>query len=146
MMMNIKEIEKILPHRAPFLQVDRVWELVEDQYILASRSVSNSEDLFRGHFPGNPILPGVIIIEAMAQAAGILAFKSMGSTANENKAYVVAAVDRARFRRPVIPGEQLMLRAEIASRKRTIWKFFAVASVDGEEVGSAYITCAERDL
>lgn len=148
-MMNINEIKAILPHRSPFLQVDKVLELVEGEYIVAVRSVSNSEPIFDGHFPGNPILPGVLIIEAMAQTAGLLAFKTMGQTANSNKAYVVAAVDEAKFRRPVIPGEQLVIRAYIKSRKRTIWKFGAEAfvdSVNGEAVGSAIVTCAERDL
>ncbi len=145
-MMNINEIKAILPHRAPFLQVDKVLELVEGEYILAVRGVSNSEDVFAGHFPGNPILPGVLIIEAMAQASGLLAFKTMGRAAHENKAYVVAAVDRTRFRRTVVPGDQLELRATIMSRKRTIWKFQTTATVDGQEVASAVITCAERDL
>lgn len=148
-MMNINEIKAILPHRYPFLQVDKVIELVEGEYIVAVRSVTNGEPVFEGHFPNNPILPGVLIIEAMAQAAGLLAFKTMGQTANANKAYVVAAVDEAKFRRPVIPGEQLVIRAYIKSRKRTIWKFGADAYVDrvgGDVVGSAVITCAERDL
>ena len=145
-MMNINEIKAILPHRAPFLQVDKVLELVEGEYIVALRGVSNSEDVFNGHFPGNPIFPGVLIIEAMAQTSGLLAFKTMGRGAHENKAYVVAAVDKTRFRRSVVPGDQLILKATIVSRKRTIWKFHAEATVDGEEIASAYITCAERDL
>ena len=145
-MMNINDIKAILPHRAPFLQVDAVVEIVEGEYIVAKRGISNNEDIFTGHFPGNPIFPGVLIIEAMAQAAGLLAFITMGRTAHENKSYVVAAVDKTRFRRPVIPGDQLMLRASIVSRKKTIWKFRASASVDDTEVASAVITCAERDL
>lgn len=145
-MMNINEIKAILPHRAPFLQVDKVTELVEGEYIIAVRGVSNNEAIFQGHYPDNPILPGVLIIEAMAQTSGLLAFKTMGRGANENKAYVVAAVDKTRFRRTVVPGDQLILKATILARKRSIWKFNAEASVDGEEIASAVITCAERDL
>ncbi len=145
-MMNINEIKSILPHRAPFLQVDKVTELVPGELIVAVRSVSNSEEVFNGHFPGNPILPGVLIIEAMAQTAGLLAFKTIGETAQDNKAYVVAAVDKTKFRRSVVPGDQLILTAKIMSRKRTIWKFETEASVDGHQVASAIITCAERDL
>ena len=145
-MMNLNEIQSILPHRAPFLQVDKVLELVEGEYILAVRGISNNEPMFQGHFPGNPIFPGVLIIEAMAQTAGLLAFKTMGSTATENKAYVVAGVDNAKFRRVVFPGDQLKIRATIKGHKRTIWKFQAVAMVDDVEVASADITCAEKDL
>lgn len=148
-MMNINEIKKILPHRYPFLQVDKVLELVEGEYIVAVRSVSNSELVFEGHFPNNPILPGVLIIEAMAQTAGLLAFKTINQTASAQKAYVVAAIDDAKFRRPALPGDQLYIRAHIKSRKRMIWKFDAdvhLNSLDGDEVASAVITCAERDL
>jgi len=148
-MMNINEIKSILPHRYPFLQVDRVLELVEGEYIIAARNVTNGEPVFEGHFPNNPIFPGVYIIEAMAQTAGLLAFKTMGQTANKQKAYVVAAVDDAKFRRPVVPGDQLIIRATIKSRKRMIWKFKAEAFVNqvgGNEAASAVITCAERDL
>ncbi len=145
-MLNINEIKEILPHRAPFLQVDKVVELVEGEYILAVRGISNSEDVFNGHFPGNPIFPGVLIIEAMAQTAGLLAFRTMGQVASGNKAYVVAAVDKTKFRRSVVPGDQLMIKATIVSRKRLIWKFKAEATVDGNEVASAVITCAERDI
>ena len=145
-MMNINEIKEILPHRAPFLQVDRVLELVEGEYIVAVRGISNNEPVFEGHFPDNPIFPGVLIIEAMAQTAGLLAFKTVGQKAEANKVYVVASVDKTKFRRSVAPGEQLEIRVTIKARKRTIWKFHAVATVDGEEVAISDITCAERDL
>lgn len=145
-MMNLNEIQSILPHRAPFLQVDRVLELVEGEYILALRGISNNEPMFEGHFPGNPIFPGVLIIEAMAQTAGLLAFRTMGQTATENKAYVVAGVDNAKFRKVVLPGDQLKIRAVITGHKRTIWKFRAEAMVDDAVVASADITCAEKDL
>ena len=148
-MMNINEIKAILPHRYPFLLVDKVLELVEGEYIIAVRSVSNSELVFEGHFPNNPILPGVLIIEAMAQTAGLLAFKTINQTASSQKAYVVAAIEEAKFRRPVLPGDQLFIRAHIKSRKKMIWKFGAVChlnSMEGDEVASATITCAERDL
>lgn len=145
-MMNINEIKSILPHRAPFLQVDKVIELNVGESIVAVRNVSNSEDVFNGHFPGNPILPGVLIIEAMAQTAGLLAFKTIDGAAQDNKAYVVAAIDKTKFRQSVVPGDQLIIKASIVSRKRMIWKFRAEAMVDGKEVASAVITCAERDM
>ena len=113
-MMNINEIKAILPHRYPFLQVDKVLELVEGEYIIAVRSVSNSELVFEGHFPNNPILPGVLIIEAMAQTAGLLAFKTINQTASSQKAYVVAAIEEAKFRRPALPGSR---RARPSSRR-----------------------------
>ncbi|MDY6920445.1 MAG: 3-hydroxyacyl-ACP dehydratase FabZ [Pseudomonadota bacterium] len=145
-MMNINEIQSILPHRAPFLQVDRVLELVPGEHIVAVRGISINEPMFDGHFPGNPIFPGVLIIEAMAQTAGLLAFKTLGRGASSNKAYVVAGVDKTKFRRSVTPGEQLTIRATIMARKRSIWKFHAEATVDGQTVATADITCAERDL
>jgi len=145
-MMDINEIRFYLPHRYPFLFLDRVTELVEGEYILATKNITINEPIFDGHFPDNPIFPGVCIIEAMAQASGVLALKTIGTGAEANKAYVIAGVDKVRFKRSAIPGDQLIIRSEVLSRKRSIWKFKTEARVDGQLVGSAEILCAERDL
>ncbi len=145
-MMDINEIQRYLPHRYPFLMIDRVDELVLGEYIVARKSITINEPQFVGHFENNPIFPGVYIIEAMAQACGILALKTIGNTAQANKAYVLAGSDRARFKRSVVPGDQLQLHAKVINNKRGIWKFDAEAKVDGNVVASAELICAERDL
>ena len=144
--MEINEIKRYLPHRYPFLMIDRVDELVLGEYIIARKAVTINEPQFTGHFENNPIFPGVYIIEAMAQASGILALKTIGNTAQANKAYVLAGSDKVRFKRSVIPGDQLMIRASVITNKRGIWKFAAEARVDGEVAASAELLCAERDL
>lgn len=144
--MDINEIKRYLPHRYPFLMVDRVDELVHGEYIVARKAVTYNEPQFTGHFENNPIFPGVYIIEAMAQACGILALATLGNTAQANKAYVLAGADKARFKRSVLPGDQLMLHANVINNKRGIWKFNAEARVDGNAVASAELICAERDL
>lgn len=126
--------------------IDRVDELVLGEYIVARKSITINEPQFVGHFENNPIFPGVYIIEAMAQACGILALKTIGNTAQANKAYVLAGSDRARFKRSVVPGDQLQLHAKVINNKRGIWKFDAEAKVDGNVVASAELICAERDL
>ncbi|MCG8669302.1 MAG: 3-hydroxyacyl-ACP dehydratase FabZ [Pseudomonadales bacterium] len=144
--MDINEIKHYLPHRFPFLMLDRVDELIVGETIIATKNVTYNEPQFTGHFDNNPIFPGVYIIEAMAQASGILALKTIGNTAQANKAYVLAGADKARFKRSVVPGDQLKLHARVVNNKRGIWKFQAEAKVDGETVASAEILCAERDL
>lgn len=144
--MDINEIKRYLPHRYPFLMIDRVDELVLGEYIVARKSITINEPQFVGHFENNPIFPGVYIIEAMAQACGILALKTIGNTAQANKAYVLAGSDKARFKRSVVPGDQLKLHAKVINNKRGIWKFDAEAKVDGNVVASAELICAERDL
>lgn len=144
--MDINEIQRYLPHRYPFLMVDRVDELVEGDYIVARKCITINEPQFTGHFENNPIFPGVYIIEAMAQAAGILGLRTLGNTAQANKAYVLAGCDKARFKRSVIPGDQLELYAKVINNKRGIWKFETEARVDGKVVASAELICAERDL
>lgn len=144
--MDINEIKRYLPHRYPFLMIDRVDELVLGEYIVARKSITINEPQFVGHFENNPIFPGVYIIEAMAQACGILALKTIGNTAQANKAYVLAGSDRARFKQSVVPGDQLILHAKVLNNKRGIWKFDAEARVDGKLVASAELICAERDL
>ncbi len=146
-MMDINEIREYLPHRYPFLLVDRVAELdLEGKRIRAYKNVSINEPFFNGHFPQHPIMPGVLIIEAMAQAAGILGFKMMDLKPADGTLYYFVGSDKLRFRSPVTPGDQLSLEARFVSCKRSIWKFDCTASVDGKEVCSAEIICAERKL
>ena len=145
--MDINEIREYLPHRYPFLLVDRVVELdVEAQTIRAYKNVTVNEPFFNGHFPQHPIMPGVLIIEAMAQAAGLLGFKMMDAKPSDGTLYYFVGSDKLRFRQPVVPGDQLILQARYLSAKRGIWKFECEASVDGKPVCSAEIICAERKL
>lgn len=140
--MNIEEIQKYLPHRYPMLLVDRVVELEEGERILALKNVTFNESIFQGHFPGNPILPGVVIVEALAQASGILGFKTVDKKPDEGYLYLFAGMSDVRFKRRVVPGDQLMLESRVESTKRHIWKFNCRASVDGELAVAATITCA----
>ena len=146
-MMDIKEIREYLPHRYPFLLVDRVTELdIENKTIRAYKNVSVNEPFFNGHFPQHPIMPGVLIIEAMAQAAGILAFKMLNAKPSDGTLYYFVGSNKLRFRQPVLPGDKLVLEANFLSSKRQIWKFECKATVDGKAVCSAEIICAERKL
>ncbi|PCJ30262.1 MAG: 3-hydroxyacyl-[acyl-carrier-protein] dehydratase FabZ [Moraxellaceae bacterium] len=144
--MDINEIRNYLPHRYPFLFLDRVTDIELGKSIVAIKNISINEPVFDGHFPGNPIFPGVCIVEAMAQACCVLALKTMGTGVETNKAYVIAGIDKVRFKRSATPGDQVVIRVEVVSRKRTVWKFKAEAKVDGELVGSAELLCAERNL
>jgi 3-hydroxyacyl-[acyl-carrier-protein] dehydratase len=146
-MMDINEIREYLPHRYPFLLVDRVVEMdLEAKQISAYKNVSINEPFFNGHFPQHPIMPGVLIIEAMAQAAGILGFNMMGVKPADGVLYLFVGSDKLRFRRPVVPGDQLKLEASFLSAKRSIWKFDCKATVDGQLVCSAEIICAEQKV
>ncbi|WP_408585678.1 3-hydroxyacyl-ACP dehydratase FabZ [Pseudomonas aeruginosa] len=147
-MMDINEIREYLPHRYPFLLVDRVVELdIEGKRIRAYKNVSINEPFFNGHFPEHPIMPGVLIIEAMAQAAGILGFKMLDVKPADGTLYYFVGSDKLRFRQPVLPGDQLQLHAKFISVKRSsIWKFDCHATVDDKPVCSAEIICAERKL
>ncbi|MFV3334474.1 3-hydroxyacyl-ACP dehydratase FabZ [Pseudomonas sp. NY15437] len=146
-MMDINEIREYLPHRYPFLLVDRVVELdIEGKRIRAYKNVSINEPFFNGHFPQHPIMPGVLIIEAMAQAAGILGFKMLDVKPADGTLYYFVGSDKLRFRQPVLPGDQLQLNAQFISVKRGIWKFDCHATVDDKPVCSAEIICAERKL
>jgi 3-hydroxyacyl-[acyl-carrier-protein] dehydratase len=146
MVMDIREIRRYLPHRYPFLLVDRVTELNLGESIVAYKNVTINEPYFNGHFPDFPVLPGVLIIEAMAQAAGILGFKTMDKTPEDGSIYYFVGSDKLRFKRPVVPGDKLELTAAIMSEKRGIWKFGCRASVAGELVASATILCADRKV
>ncbi len=145
-MMDVTEIKNWLPHRYPFLLVDRVVELNIGESIIAYKNISANEEVFNGHFPQAPIFPGVMIIEAMAQASGILGFKTIGKTPQDGSVYLFAGADKVRFRRQVIPGDRLQLEAKVVSEKRGIWKFACTASVDGELAASATIMCADRKV
>ena len=146
MVMDVKEIREYLPHRYPFLLVDRVTELNLGESIIAYKNVTVNEPFFNGHFPDHPVMPGVLIIEAMAQAAGLLGFKTMDKTPQDGSIYYFVGSDKLRFKRPVVPGDKLQLEASIMSEKRGIWKFDCCASVDGERVASATILCADRKV
>lgn len=145
-MMDIREIKEYLPHRYPFLLVDRVEELVEGELIRAYKNVSSNEEVFNGHFPDAPIFPGVMIVEAMAQAAGILGFKTQDKKPSDGSLYLFAGADNVRFKRQVVPGDRLHLEARVVSAKRGIWKFECQAHVDGQLACSATILCADRKV
>ncbi|HEY7739035.1 MAG TPA: 3-hydroxyacyl-ACP dehydratase FabZ [Steroidobacteraceae bacterium] len=140
--MDIQAVLAQLPHRYPFLLVDRVIECVPGKRIQALKNVTANEPFFPGHFPGRPTMPGVMILEALAQAAGILAFKTAGVVPDEKSRFYFVGIDGARFRRPVVPGDQLVLKATFDRAMRGIWKFTTVAEVDGEEVASATMMVA----
>ncbi len=142
--MHITDIRKYLPHRYPFLLVDRVVEIHAGESIVAYKNLSVNEPFFDGHFPHNPIFPGVLLIEAMAQAAGILGFYSQGKTTEDGSTYYFAGADNVRFRRVCVPGDRIMLRASVISQRRGIWKFDVSSDVDGEIASTATILCADR--
>jgi 3-hydroxyacyl-[acyl-carrier-protein] dehydratase len=143
-MMDVIDIRKYIPHRYPFLLVDRVVELVPNESIIAYKNISANEDIFNGHFPQLPIFPGVMIIEALAQASGVLGFKSLEKTPDDGTLYLFAGVDKVRFRRQVTPGDRLQLESKVVSVKRGIWKFDCQATVDNEIACSCVIMCADR--
>jgi 3-hydroxyacyl-[acyl-carrier-protein] dehydratase len=144
--MEIREIKDLLPHRYPFLLVDRVLELEPGERILAYKNITANEEVFNGHFPNAPIFPGVMIIEAMAQAAGVLGFATVNKRPDDNTLYLFAGVDGVRFKRQVVPGDQLMLEASIDSVKRNIWRFNCRATVDGKLACEARLLCALQEL
>ena len=145
-MMDVNEIREYLPHRYPFLLVDRVLELVKGESIVAIKNVTVNEPFFNGHFPDHPVMPGVLIVEAMAQAAGILGFKTMDKKPQDGSIYYFVGSDKLRFKRPVVPGDQLKLEAKVLSERRGIWKFEVRASVEDDTVSSATILCADRKV
>lgn len=140
--MDINEVMRRLPHRYPFLLVDRVLECVSGKHIRALKNVTVNEPFFPGHFPHRPVFPGVMILEALAQTAGILAFVTAGVYPDEHRQLYFVGIDKARFRRPVEPGDQLILKATLERSIRGIWKFATVAEVDGEEACGAEMMVA----
>ena len=146
MKMDIHQILKMLPHRYPFLLVDRVLDIDKGKRIVALKNVTMNEPFFNGHFPHRPVMPGVLMLEAMAQAAALLSFHSLDITPDEDMVYYFAAIDGARFKRPVEPGDQLRLEVEIDRMKAGIWKFRGQARVGDELACEASLMCAMRKL
>jgi 3-hydroxyacyl-[acyl-carrier-protein] dehydratase len=145
-MMDIKEIQQYLPHRYPFLLVDKVIEVNLGESIVAVKNVSINEPYFNGHFPQKPVMPGVLIVEAMAQAAGILGFKTSDKTPADGSIYLFVGADNVRFKRQVVPGDQLVLKVNYVSDRRGIWKFECSSYVDEQLAASATIICADRPI
>lgn len=144
--MNFEEIIKCLPHRYPFLLLDRVIELVPSESIVAIKNVTINEPFFPGHFPAKPVMPGVLILEALAQASGVLAYKSSSEEAHQkNYLYLFAGVENTRFKRMVEPGDQLRLTAKLQKQRQGIWKFSGEATVDGELACSTEIITALKE-
>jgi 3-hydroxyacyl-[acyl-carrier-protein] dehydratase len=140
--LDIEAIMRQLPHRYPFLLVDRVLECVAGKHVVALKNVTYNEPFFPGHFPHRPVMPGVLIIEALAQAAGVLAFKTVGIVPDVNTRFYFVAIDNARFRKPVEPGDQLVLKVTLMRALKGIWRFKGVAEVEGKEVASAEMMVA----
>lgn len=143
---DITQILELLPHRYPMLLVDRVIEQVNGKYIKAYKNVTANEPFFTGHFPQKLIMPGVLILEALAQASGILAFGSVGKTPAQGSLYYLVGIDNARFKQPVVPGDRLDLFVEMTRNMRGIYKFTAEASVEGRAVAQAELMCTERSV
>jgi 3-hydroxyacyl-[acyl-carrier-protein] dehydratase len=143
---EINEIMRLLPHRYPMLMIDRVLALNPGESITALKNVSMNEPFFPGHYPHHPVMPGVLVVEAMAQAAAILAFKSMAEEPDARNVYYFVGIDGARFKRPVVPGDQLKLDVKFVLSKRGLWKFSAKASVDGQTAAEAEIMCTMRSV
>ncbi|MEN9774927.1 MAG: 3-hydroxyacyl-ACP dehydratase FabZ [Pseudomonadota bacterium] len=144
--MDIRAILEHLPHRYPFLLVDRVLELEPGRRIVALKNVTMNEPYFVGHFPHMPVMPGVLQIEALAQAAGILSFQTMGKVSDDRSVYYFVGIDGARFKRPVVPGDQLRLEVEITRVARSIWKYSGRATVDGQISAEADLMCTLREI
>ena len=144
--MDIGEIMKYLPHRYPMLLIDRVVEFQHGQSLVAIKNVSYNEPYFQGHFPNRPVMPAVIILEAMAQATGILVLRSMDKLPSEKSIYYFVGIDDARFRRPVEPGDQLRIAVDLLRSSRGIWKLRSDATVDGELVASGDLMGAMREV
>ena len=142
--MNINEVKNFLPHRYPFLLVDKVLNIEIGKSLKAIKNVTFNEPHFTGHFPSQPIMPGVLIIEALAQATGILAFKSEVGRPQEGQIYMLVGVDNARFKKMVEPGDQIVLKVEVLTVKRGIWKFKGSAYVDDKLVTSAELMCTQK--
>ncbi len=146
---EIEEIMSHLPHRYPMLLVDRVVDYKVGETLHAIKNVTINEPIFTGHFPGKPVFPGVLILEAMAQATGLLGFKTIETekgAVDKNELYLFAAIDNARFKNPVVPGDQIHFHVEFVKERRGIWKFKGEAFVDGKLAASADIMCARRVL
>ena len=142
--MDIAGVLEHLPHRFPFLLIDRIREIELGKRIVALKNVTINEPFFQGHFPERPIMPGVLILEAMAQAAGILVFRTLGEKPDANSVYYLVGIDKARFKRPVVPGDQVELDIVLERGVRGVWKFSCAARVDGATVCEAKLLCSVR--
>ena len=142
--LDIHAIMRQLPHRYPFLLIDRVLECTPGESLVALKNVTINEPFFPGHFPHHPVMPGVLILEAMAQATGLLAFATLGKPPSDDEIYYFVGIDKARFRAPVEPGDQLIFRVKVVTQKRNIWKFSGVAEVDGRVAAEAELMCAAQ--
>jgi 3-hydroxyacyl-[acyl-carrier-protein] dehydratase len=144
--MDIQQILQHLPHRYPFLLIDRVTEFKAGESLVGYKNVTYNEPFFLGHFPERPVMPGVLILEAMAQATGLLAFRTVERGAKRESLYFLVGIDKARFKKPVEPGDRLELRATLLRAKRGIWVFECESRVDDKLVASAEIMCTEQDI
>jgi len=145
--MDIDDIRGLLPHRYPFLLVDRVLECVPGEHLIALKNVTYNEPFFAGHFPQKPVMPGVLIVEAMAQATGLLAMRTAPDLpASGEQLYYFVGIDKARFKKSVHPGDQLMLEVRLNRQKRGIWMFSGSAEVDGVVVATADLMCTSREI
>ena len=143
---DILEITNLLPHRYPFLLVDKIIEFEKNKSILAIKNVSFNEPFFNGHFPGYPVMPGVLILEALAQASGLLVFKTPSLCPPNESLYLFVGIDKARFKKPVIPGDQLKLKVEMKKSKQGFAVFDALATVEDEVAASAELMCGFKEL
>lgn len=144
--MDINQIQSLLPHRYPMLLIDKVVECVPGESLTGIKNVTYNEPFFTGHFPNRPIMPGVMILEAIAQATGVLAFYSLNKTPQENTLYYLVGIDKARFKKPVVPGDQLRLEVKLTREIKGIYRFDGVAKVDGKIVASAEIMTAKQEI
>jgi 3-hydroxyacyl-[acyl-carrier-protein] dehydratase len=144
--MDIHKVLSLLPHRYPFLLIDRVVDYKSDEYLVALKNVTYNEPFFGGHFPVRPVMPGVLIVEAMAQATGLLAMASRPEEVGQSALYYFVGIDKARFKRPVEPGDRLDLRVDLRTVRRGIWVFTGEAKVDDRLVATADLMCTARDF
>jgi 3-hydroxyacyl-[acyl-carrier-protein] dehydratase len=144
--MDIHEILRHLPHRYPFLLIDRVLEYKLGDYLIGIKNVTFNEPFFVGHFPVRPVMPGVLVIEAMAQATGVLSFKTAGKIPDDKSLYYLAGIDNARFKNPVEPGDQLLITVNLVRTTRGVWKYNSKAEVDNKLVASADLMCVHREI
>ena len=145
-LLDIHQIRNYLPHRYPFLLVDRVLEAVPEERLVALKNVTYNEPFFTGHFPGRPVMPGVLIVEALAQAAALTASYGRDDIDTQNRVYYFTGIDKARFKQPVEPGDQLILEVEILRRIKNMWKCKGVATVDGKVAASAEMMFTFKDI
>jgi 3-hydroxyacyl-[acyl-carrier-protein] dehydratase len=143
--LDVVAVLEHLPHRYPFLLVDRVLSYTVGERLRALKNVTMNEQFFQGHFPGRPVMPGVLILEALAQATGILGVRTMERPPGQDSMYFFVGIDKARFKRPVVPGDQLILDVVLRKVRRNIWMFYGEACVDGRLAASAELMCTHRD-